>query len=274
MNILVYVGKSGQIKSALQFASLLSKSMGAKITLLHVLARGEAQEAGQDMLNQAKDLIAEGNVELLLRWGDPAGVLLSEANQGKYSLFILQVGPKARGMPRLVPLDKIISQSIFPSVLVVRQGAPKLEHILVCSSGGYSKNEVFISSANLAKANCAKVTLLHVASGAVPSMYTGLHEIEETLEELLKTDTPIAQHLRKGAEILENHHVEGELELRRGIPIDEIVREVNLGDYDLLVIGRSRVSKGLKEFFLGDIMQQILTQVTIPILVVGEKSLS
>ncbi len=273
MKVLVYLGKKRKKQSAVRIAALLSKSMGAEITLLHVLTRGEDQEVGQKIFEKAQEMADGVDVELLLRWGDPAGVLLSEANQGKYDLVILQVGPKARGIPRLVPIDKIVSQSIFPSVLVIRNGVPKLEHILVCSSGGYKKNEVITTSANLANANSAKVTLLHVASGAVPSMYTGLHEIEETLEELLKTETPIAQHLRKGAEILEMNNVEGELELRRGIPIDEIVREVNLGDYDMLVIGRSRVTKGLKEFFLGDIMQQILTQVTIPILVVGEKTL-
>jgi len=271
MNVLVYLGKNKKKYNVVSIATLLAKGLDVEITLLHVLGRGEGQEVGEEILHLAEEQAEGVEVEKLLRWGDPAGVLLSEANQGKYDLIIMQVGKKYKAIPRLTPLDKIVSESIYPSVLIARNSIKSINNILVCTSGGSAKNEVFNTSAELAKAFTAKVTLLHVASGSVPTMYTGLQEIEETLEELLKTETPVAKHLRRGAEIMDAKNIDGELELRRGVPIDEIVREVKLGNYDLMVIGRSRVSKGLKEFILGDIMQQILTQVRIPILVVGEK---
>lgn len=273
MNVLVYLNKKRKRYRVVAFAVSLAKYLNVDLTLLYVLKRGEDQAVGNEILQQAKEQAGEIDVETLLRWGDPAGVLLSEAHQAKYDLIIMRVGPKLRGIPRLVPLDKIISQSTFPSVLVFKKECPTLKNMLICTSGGTTKSEAITVGAKLAQAVSANVTLLHVVSGAVPSMFTGLDEIEETLDELLQTDTPIAQHLRAGAEILERHNIEGELELRRGIPIEEIVREVHLGSYDMLVIGRSRVSKGWKEFILGDVMQQILTQVMIPVLVVGESGM-
>jgi nucleotide-binding universal stress UspA family protein len=156
-------------------------------------------------------------------------------------------------------------------VLILRDEVPVFEHILICTGGLEGRHVVVQSGAALAKAIAANATLLHVAPGPVPSMYTGLVGFEESLEDLLKTDTPVARHLRAAANIIDDFQLQGEIQLRRGAPLDEIVREVRLGKYDLLVIGRTRAMGGIKEMLLGDVMQQILTQVTIPVLVIGEE---
>lgn len=271
MNILIYLGDPRDIYPVVNWGKLLAQSLQAKLTLLHILSEDETQEHGDEILKRAREQAGEGEVETLLRWGDPTGVLLSEAGQKKYDLLILRYGKKEKALQRLVPLDKVLSQSVFPSVLILREDDPDLKHLLICTGGVEGKNQVIDSGIKLTRAVSAKATILHVTPGSVPTMYTGLVELEETLEDLLQTDTAVARHLRTGAEIMDSHEVEGELQLRRGVPIDEITREVRLGDYDLIVIGRSRVTDGLKEMLLGDVMQQILTQVDISVLVVGEK---
>ena len=113
-------------------------------------------------------------------------------------------------------------------------------------------------------------TLFHVAAN-VPSMYTGLKTIEETLKELLQTDTPVARHLRKGAEILSENDIQAELKLRHGSAVYEIVREIDRQNYDLVVVGASGANTIIKEWIYGNITQEIVDAVGIPILVVNQE---
>ncbi len=272
MNILVFLDKKREEYPALQFLARLAGRMEINVTLLYVLMPAEGQEEGQAILAHAAEQAAGCAVASLLRWGDPAGVLLSEAHRGKYNLLILQSGRRRRGFPRLEPIDQILTHSIYPAVLVLR-GEVEVRHILICTAGLEGRLEVIEAGALIASALDVPVTLLHVAAGAVPTMYTGLPGFEESITDLLKTDSVIARHLRAGAELLARHEVEGELELRRGAPVDEILREVELGQYDLVVIGRSRIFNGLKEMLMGDVMQRLISQVPVSILVVGEEGL-
>jgi nucleotide-binding universal stress UspA family protein len=249
----------------------MSKVIQVNLNFIYILEQGEDRSQAEALLTQIKEQTGDTNTNTLIRWGDKAGVLLAEARQEKYDLIILQMSDKTRERLWQGSLDSVISHSVFPSVLILRNEVPDLKHILICTGGPGGRNTVMENGAALAKAFSAKGSLLHVAPGAIPSMYTGLPEFEETLEDLLKTGTPVARHLRTGAEILDEFQVQGELQLRRGVPLDEIVREVRLGKYDLLVIGRTRAMGGIKEMILGDVMQQILTQVRIPVLVIGEE---
>ncbi len=104
-------------------------------------------------------------------------------------------------------------------------------------------------------------------------MYTGLDQIDETVKELLQTDTSYAQYLRKGVEILNENQTESEVKIRRGIPIEEVVRETQIGNYDLVVIGSSAVTRGLKEMLLGNLTIKIIDRVELPILIVGSRKI-
>jgi hypothetical protein len=69
--------------------------------------------------------------------------------------------------------------------------------------------------AAVAGATGSAATLFHVAAN-IPTMYTGLKSIEETLHELLQTDTPVSRHLKRSAKILADNDVQAELKLRHG----------------------------------------------------------
>jgi nucleotide-binding universal stress UspA family protein len=124
--------------------------------------------------------------------------------------------------------------------------------------------------ARVANASSSDATLFHVAAN-VPSMYTGLKTIEETLKELLQTDTPVARHLRRGAEILAENDVQAELKLRHGSAVYEIVREIDRQNYDMVVIGASGANTMIKEWFYGNITQDIVDAVGIPVLIVNQR---
>jgi nucleotide-binding universal stress UspA family protein len=105
-------------------------------------------------------------------------------------------------------------------------------------------------------------------------MYTGLEQIEETVDEMLKTDTPFAKYLRRGVEILKENYIESEVKIRRGIPIEEIVRETQIINYDLVVIGSTKVDQGLIEMLLGNLAIKIINRIELPVLVIGTRSLA
>jgi len=174
MNVLVYLDQERKQYPAIAFLARLTEALPVRATLLYVLSPHESRERGEAILAHACEQAAGMDVTSLLRWGDPVGVLLSEAHRGKYSLLILQSGLRGRGFPRLEPIDKILTHSIYPAVLVLRGKTRPIKRILICTSGLEGHTEVIKTGAEVARAVGAAVTLLHVAGGAVPSMYTGL----------------------------------------------------------------------------------------------------
>lgn len=267
MNILIYIDQKLDEYPAASFVSRLAKIFRVEVTFLYILGDDESQDDGEAVLAHAvESLVDVAAAATLLRWGEPVGVLLSEARQHKYDLLVLHSGREV--------IEKIISQSIYPAVLILRGELQISNRVLVCTGGPEGHPKVIEAGADMGQVLDAKVTLLHVAAGSVPSMYTGLSAFDESLEDLLKTDTPVARHLRSCAEVLDDHAVEGEIELRRGVPIEEIEREARLGAYDLVVVGRSRFFNGWKGMLLGDMTLPILNQVQTSVLIVGEKALT
>lgn len=100
---------------------------------------------------------------------------------------------------------------------------PCLERILICTSGLEVADPVIEMGARLARPAHARPTLLYVTI-PIPTMYTGLSAIEEKLTDLLQTDTPVAQHLR------------------HAVVSEEILREAQTGNYDLIILGASQSS--------------------------------
>ena len=155
------------------------------------------------------------------------------------------------------------------SVLVVRESRPVLQRILIAIGGQKMNRNLIETGASLAQAAGAKVTVLYVTT-PVPSMYTGLDGIEETLEELLQTDTPIAQHLRWSAQYLADQGVESEVEIRHGVVADEIMREAMKGHYDLVVIGPAPLEGALRRLLMDKVTPQVVDRAPCSVLVVRQ----
>ncbi len=141
-----------------------------------------------------------------------------------------------------------------------------LNRLLICTGGTQSSRNVVQFGARLAALAQAEVTVMHVAK-TIPAMYAGLHEMEETLEELLQTDTPLARHLRWAAGQLDGVGVQGRISLRRGLAVDEIVRESTEGGYDLVIIGAPDEGSRLRFLLSPAIASQLVNRVPCSILV-------
>jgi nucleotide-binding universal stress UspA family protein len=151
-------------------------------------------------------------------------------------------------------------------VLVVNEERRNLDRILICTAGEVDQGVVRVG-ARLAQRAEAETTVLHVAN-PVPTMYTGLEAMEETLPELLQRDTPVAGHLRDSARRLAEKEVEAEVQLRYGEATDQILREARSGDYDLVVIGPGAPAGSLRRFLMTEVTSEVVARAPCPVLVV------
>jgi universal stress protein A len=271
MNILICIACVRGAGPQLWFGDIFgSIDPNSRLTLLHVLGRQSDEREVEECLREARESLENGSVVTKIRRGDPAPQIVAELETEGYDLVIL--GPnEALGLKRhiLGSVAKNVVRHAPTSVLVAQQMRPALEHILICTGGTEVAAQVIEMGAKLAQKLGARATLLHVVT-PVASMYTGLDEIDESLTELLQTDTPIARHLRHGAEILERHQVSAELQLRYGVVADEIIRESRESDTDLILIGASKGMAQLKRLMLGEVSQQVVERASRSVLVVKE----
>jgi nucleotide-binding universal stress UspA family protein len=248
------------------FVSDVAKRTGSSVTLFAVADKEKSVEKIQKQISEIEEIIA-GPLEVKLEAGDSVSLILEEIEAGDYDIAIMGIRQRRRVVPSAYRMlsQKIIKQSPIP-VMLVRDADPKLERILICTGGQDISVPVVEFSANLAGTAGLKATLFYV-TGAVPSMYTGMNEMEEKLEELLETDTPLAKHLRASAEVLAQNNVEAQIEIRHGDVAESILQEAEEGDYDLIVLGTSG-SNTLAGLLLGNVTQQIINHAHCAVLIV------
>ncbi len=268
MNILIYVSQKSNSKSAVCFGGLLARQIQADVTLLTVIDDARNLDEGYRTLDTAGWWISDFDATTSVRFGTEIEGIMEEIDAGIYDLVVL----KARQAIRLIDrkcnkVDRRIAKQVPNSVLVVKQGRPTLNRILICTFGQEIAEPVIEMGARITQSAQAQATLLYV-TGPVPSMCPGIIRMEETLPDLLQTVTPVAQNLHCGVKILAHHQVEAELELRHGSVPDEILREAHLGDYDLIVLGASKTSIELSGLWLGDVAQYLVDKAQCPVLVV------
>jgi nucleotide-binding universal stress UspA family protein len=268
MRVLIFVASLPYSEPAVLFGGLIARLTQSSITLLHATPPDKDLSDAENTLAQARALLPSVAVNTRIYQSPSIKGILAEIHSGNYDLVVLQARQTLRLRDRLRDtVDRVIAKESPISVLIVKQGRPNLERILICTGGQDTAEPVIETGARLAQAAQAQVSVLHVAT-PVPRMYAGLDAMAETLPELLQTDTPLAQHLNRASEIMAQHQINATLMLRRGEVVGEILQEALAGDYDLLLIGASAAKKGLKEWMLGNATRRIVDTARCPVLVV------
>ena len=186
-------------------------------------------------------------------------------------MVIITVSKIGEGRQPTSSVHRSLFRNLPCCLLVVKNPRAEINRMLICTGGLQMAESLIEVGAVIASVSGSAATLFHVAAN-IPTMYTGLKSIEETLHELLQTDTPVARHLRRGAEILAEKNIQAELKLRHGSAVYEIMREIDRENYDLVVIGASGADTMIKEWIYGNLTQDIVDTVGIPVLVVNQAS--
>jgi nucleotide-binding universal stress UspA family protein len=270
MKMLICTIGSKRRKATLRFAVEVASALSADTTLLGVVDKfQDIEELTQTLEPFARQLTEQGQaVRVVVEAGDAEKLVMEELEAGAYDMVAL--GRLAKKRSRRSFLSSVamrIIERAQTSVLVIKGDRSSLSRVLIGVSGtGYGHLSVWAGAALACRAG-AQATILHVVD-ALPWMYTGLGQMEETLAELLQSDSEKSRELRWAAQVIRDECEISEIKLRRGIVADEMLRESKDGDHDLLVLGSSQSAGGLVRVLLGDLNREIVTRADRPVLVV------
>ena len=270
MHMLICTIGSKRRRSTLRFAQEVAKALSAKVMLLGVVDKSRKADDLEQFLSQAADALRAEGLETRARveMGNAEDIVVDEMESGTYDLVALGALGRKRSHHRfLSSVAMRIIERAESSVLVIKRSRPSLSRVLICASGMEQGHLSVWAGAAVACGAKARATVLHVVD-ALPSMYTGLEQMEETLAELLGSDTEKSRELKWAAQVVKAECEISELKLRRGIAADEILREGRVGDYDLIVLGSSRSAGGVVRVLMGDLARTIVTRAERPVLVV------
>jgi nucleotide-binding universal stress UspA family protein len=274
MKILICSDGSSQAENAVSFGGLIAEKTAAETTILGITEKPSQEDAIFDSLRRAQHLLRERdiNAEVISKAGEPIEEIVKRTEEVAYDLVVIGATRKGTRGPFLMSAKayKII-KAVAPPVLVVIGKRESLNRVLVCSGGEKYIDKAVEFSGKVAGAANAKVTLLHVMAEP-PPIFSDLIKMEEDVNLLLHSNLPVGQNLRREKEQLETLGVSSQVRLRHGLVVSEIFKEINQGDYDLVVTGSSPAGGTLRTYIMGNITREIVNRAQCPVLVVrGEQ---
>lgn len=269
MKVLIYVGPAPSRELTLQFSAQIVQKVASELTL--VTGGGPGKEP---LLQRAVDRLqipAGLPVKTLALNGDAQAAIMGAARESDYDLVIF--GRLNQPLGRLLPgpHSKAIAQRLEPSVLRIHGPARPIQRILLASGGDFHTFGDATATARLARPLDASVTLLHVLSQQ-SLLFEGFPSRSITVEDFLNGDSPEANTLRQAEDLLRARGVPAQRKGRVGPVIEEIIAELRVGGYDLLVIGAHQVGSALDRILLEDITGDLLDISPLPVLVVKSES--
>jgi nucleotide-binding universal stress UspA family protein len=274
MKMLICSDGSEQGERAARFGAGMAAACQSDVTLLGILeGRGDSKLV-LDSLNRSLRLLEEKKVkaELISRSGKPIDEIIRQTEQSPYDLVVIGAAQKERrGLFWMSSKSYRIIKEVKPPVLSVAGKSAGLKRMLICSGGKHYIENAIQLAGGIAKAMASTVTLLHVLPEA-PGIYSTLPRIDEGTDTLLKSKSELGRNLRRGKELLQALSVPVEVRLRHGPVLQEILREIKQGNYDLVVTG-SAPSRTLRTYVLGDITREIMNHTTCAVLVVRSEHL-
>ena len=171
------------------------------------------------------------------------------------------------------PLKRLLSgrsfRHIMEQVAAPILYAPKtrlpLKHMLVCLGGlGYEVTAENIAL-QLAQAAQAEVTLLTVVP-PIDLDYPEARHVSENWEHLADTNTLTGKSLRQGLETARAAELQASVKVRNGNVLEEILAEVEQGNYDLLCMGSPYSSHALRQYYTPNITAEIAETDLVPVL--------
>jgi nucleotide-binding universal stress UspA family protein len=262
---------------AIEYGAWLAAALQTKIMLLGVNEKlSPAQIADHQSLEEifarAVELFQQRGVEYgtEVRDGDAEEEIPHKANTGD---FITVVGPLGRSQIRHWLIGRSLRhfmETIKGPILYVPKLRLPLSKILICVGGlGYevpAENLAF----QLAMRNNSKVTLLHV----IPPMdldYPASRAVREHRNHLVESDTLPGRSLRKALETALSLGVKASVTVRQGKVEEEILDEIQQGNYDLICMGSPYGANILRQLYTPNITADIAEALQCPMLTARHK---
>ena len=279
MKVLVAVDRDLESRVALRYACHMLEHFDAEVDAIHVkkdvgniiledfdipfLKRDhkkkidEQAEEVEAAISEACEICLEGKVpcEPRILVGDPAEVILHEASDKDVDLIVL--GCHRPSALREMLLGQVHAQVINHAhrpVLIVRE-LRNITEVLVAYSGSSCDESALNFISPLLLKRKPKITLMHVRD-------TDDQESQEFADACVL----------KGESTLKKLRHLPETKLAAGNVVEEVVREISLNPYDLVVLGAQGFGKSGRFNILSEKSLQIIRRTTRPVLLYRPKA--
>lgn len=264
MNVLIYAGPGPWRDEALATAAQFIGQVAASVTLV---TGGGIRNA--DLLDDAivrLSLPPDVDVRRRVVEGAPQEAILTVASESTYDLVIF--GRLQRPLERLLPIRRsdALTRRLRTAVLRVSGPVRPIRRILLASGGDQHTFATARYAALLATPLEASVTLLHVVSQQ-PVVFEGLTPLTADEASFLAGETPEADTLRRAAAWLRERGITVAVRVRFGLVLDEILAELDEGDYDILAVGTHHAAGPLDRVLLEDLTGDLLDRCPRTVLV-------
>ena len=276
MKILFCSDGSSQAENAVRFGALIAAACQAEASILGIVEKTGHEDTVMQALRRAQEILKEYhlNAELITKAGRPVPEIIKRTQETKYDLVVIGAARKGTRGPLCMSARayKII-ESVEPPVLVVIGERSALRRILLCTGGTEQADATVNFAGEIARRVNASVVLLHVLAEP-PAMYVNLIKSEEDATQMLESSSKLGRSLRHQKELLEKLGVPCEVHLQHGLILDELLRELQHTEYDLVVSGSSPAHDRLRTYIMGNVTREIVNRAELPVLVVrsGTKS--
>jgi nucleotide-binding universal stress UspA family protein len=186
--------------------------------------------------------------------------------KGQDALVVL--GPLGRP-----PLKRLLSgrsfrhvmEQVAAPILYVPETRLPLKRMLVCLGGlGYEVTAETLAM-QIAQMAHAEIVLFTVVP-PIDLDYPEARHVSENWEHLADTDTLTGKSLRQGLEFARVAGLQASVKVRNGNVLEEIIAEVEQGNYDLLCMGSPYSSHALRQYYTPNITAEIAETDLMPVL--------
>jgi len=258
---------------AVEYGAWLAESLKMKITLLGVTeivnpAAIDDQHPLGEIFERAVNLFEDKKLtyRMEIRNGESEQVIPEKANGGKY---ITVASPLGRPRLRRILTGRSIRplmEKIREPILYVPEIRFPLKKVLISAGGlGYEAAAENLAL-QIAAVNQAEVTILHV----VPPTdldYPTTRGLRGHITDLAGTNTLPGRSLRHALEMAQEAGGDAKVIGRQGIVVEEIVDEVQEGNYDLVCMGSSYSANTLRQYYAPNVTAEIADIVRCPLLI-------
>jgi len=269
MNILICSDGTPASDEAAELGGMLGRATKAMITLLGIVEKPADEQPLRQALDRETSILRQSGVELrtVIQTGEPTAQILGETSARKYDLIVIGSRRKDHsGHFWQSQRTYEIIKAVQPPVLVAIGEHEGLSRILLCSGGKRFIDDAVRLTGTVAAALHAEVTLFNVMAEP-PAIYAHLIEMEEDVDALLASHSELGRNLAAEKKVLEKLGVAVNVRVRHGFIVDQLLKEIREGDYDLIVSGSSRARGPLQHYIMGDVTEAILDKAGCSVLV-------
>jgi nucleotide-binding universal stress UspA family protein len=264
MNLLIYAGPGPWRDEALATATQFAGQVATSVTLVTGggIRNAELLDDAVARLGLPPDVAIKRRVVE----GTPQEAIITVADETTYDLVIF--GRFQRSLERLLPLRRsdALTRRLRSAVLRVSGPARPIRRILLASGGDQHTFATAGHAVQLAAPLGAAITLLHVVSQQ-PIVFESLAPLAADEATFLKGETPEATTLRQAAAWLSERGITVAIRVRFGLVLDEILAELDEGDYDILAVGTHHAAGPLDRVLLEDLTGDLLDRCPRTVLV-------